>query len=91
MILYNVMEKLVYEELEKIIREKGYKGCTCENCKADIMALALNKLPPKYVVTEQGELISKVIATLPQNQVDILAAVVEASKQVEKAPNHEVG
>ena len=27
-------------------------GCTCEHCIADVTALTLNKLTPKYVVVE---------------------------------------
>ena len=88
MILYNMMEKLVLEELEKVFNKEEYNGCTCERYKADMMALALNKLPAKYVVTEQGEIISKIVATLPQNQVDLLSAVVEASELVKRRPRH---
>lgn len=88
MILYNMMEKLVLEEIEKVLNKGEYNGCTCERCKADMMALALNKLPAKYVVTEQGEIISKIVATLPQNQVDLLSAVIEASELVKRSPRH---
>ncbi|MBE6022732.1 MAG: competence protein ComFB [Cellulosilyticum sp.] len=88
MIIYNIMEEFVSKEVNHLIAGKNYKGCLCERCKADIMALALNQLPAKYVVTEQGQAICKVVATMPQNKVDILAAVVEASKMVMVSPRH---
>lgn len=29
-------------------------GCSCEGCRADALALALNRCPPKYGVSSQG-------------------------------------
>lgn len=89
MFAYNVMEKIVEDELARLIETGSYKGCTCLKCHADIMALALNQLPPKYVVSEKGKLISQIEATLPQNKADNIAAVVAACKLVQQAPRHE--
>lgn len=86
--IYNVMEEFVKEEVEHLMNQEDYKGCTCERCRSDIIAMALNKLPAKYVVTEQGEVICKVEATIPQNRVDILTAVAEAATMVQKSPRH---
>lgn len=45
--------------MEDVVRDvvKKYKNelhmrCTCERCLADVIALALNKLPPRYIVNE---------------------------------------
>lgn len=46
----NVMEHVV-ENVAKDYMER-FGGCTCERCIADIIALTLTKLPPKYVVVE---------------------------------------
>jgi hypothetical protein len=32
----------------------GEGGCTCEGCRADALALALNRYPPKYGVSSPG-------------------------------------
>lgn len=88
MIIYNVMEGIVKREVNRLIESGHYTGCQCERCKSDIMARTLNLLPAKYVVTKEGELISQVEATMPQNQADILAAVVTASKLVQASPRH---
>ena len=82
------MEQFVKEQVEYLIAQESYKGCACERCRLDMAAMALNKLPAKYVVTEQGEAICKVEATIPQNRVDILAAVAEAAKIVQSLPRH---
>ena len=86
--IYNVMEGIVKKEVTNLIELEHYLGCKCERCQADITAIALNLLPSKYVVTKEGELISQIEATMPQNQADILAAVVTATKKVQKSPRH---
>ena len=43
----NIMEDLVLEEFENAAQTLGC--CTCEDCRNDIIAYALNQLPPKYV------------------------------------------
>ncbi|HSH36404.1 late competence development ComFB family protein, partial [Schnuerera sp.] len=56
--LRNLMEDEVIHTINKILKDK-YDICTCEKCKLDIAAIALNNLKPKYVVTEKGELFGK--------------------------------
>ncbi|WP_349669505.1 late competence development ComFB family protein [Lacrimispora sp.] len=46
----NVMEHVVENIARDYIGRLG--GCTCEHCIADVTALTLNKLTPKYVVVE---------------------------------------
>ncbi|NNJ31155.1 late competence development ComFB family protein [Lacrimispora defluvii] len=46
----NVMEHVVENIAKDYIGRLG--GCTCEHCIADVTALTLNKLTPKYVVVE---------------------------------------
>ena len=88
MVVYNIMEDIAKKEVHNLIEVGHYTGCKCEKCRADIMARALNQLPAKYVVTKEGELISQIEATMPQNQADILSAVVTASKLIQKSPRH---
>lgn len=46
----NVMEHVVENIAKEYMERLG--GCTCEHCIADVIALTLTKLPPKYVVVE---------------------------------------
>jgi putative phosphotransacetylase len=48
---YNIMELLVNDEINNIIAEK--EGCFCQECWANIFALAMNGLPPLYVTNER--------------------------------------
>ena len=62
MALINVMEKVVDDKLEEMLKTENC--CQCERCIEDMKAIALNKLPAKYVSTHNGELFSKLDAML---------------------------
>lgn len=47
----NVLEEIVKERVETYMRK--FDVCTCPRCVADIMALTLNGLTPKYVVIDK--------------------------------------
>jgi len=52
--IYNVMESIVWMELDRIV--PNYPDiCFCPLCKSDIIAYALNRLTARYVSTEEGE------------------------------------
>ncbi|MCI8406454.1 MAG: late competence development ComFB family protein [Oscillospiraceae bacterium] len=87
MALYkNVMEDLVEEQFDKI--QKTLQCCTCEYCRSDIIAHALNHLPGKYVVTPRGEIYSKTYALGLQHGTDITAALTAAANVVREHPRH---
>ena len=62
--------------------------CTCDKCLLDIAAIALNDLPPKYIVTEKGELYSKIDTLRQQFEVDVIAAITKAAVLVKRNPRH---
>lgn len=86
MALVNVMESFVDEKLKDMLEAEG--GCRCERCFEDMKAIALNRLPAKYVSTHNGELFSKLDSTIRQNHVDINIAVAYAIECVSKYPSH---
>ena len=86
MALVNVMEKVVDDKLEEMLKTE--ECCKCERCLEDMKAIALNKLPAKYVSTHNGELFSKLDSTLRQSAVDINVAVSNAIACVSKNPSH---
>ena len=51
---YNIMELLVHEQINDVLRSDG--KCTCSQCWSNLGALALNELPPRYV-SEHGRII----------------------------------
>jgi len=54
----------------------------------DIRAIALNSLPPKYVVTRKGELYTKLSSLQQQFDVDIISAITKAAVIVGRNPRH---
>ncbi len=85
-VLKNYMEEVVFSQLQEVLED--INACTCEKCTLDIAAIALNDLPPKYFVTEKGELYSKVNSLRQQFEVDILAAIIKAAVIVKRKPRH---
>ena len=86
--LRNFMEDAVTYKTNDILKTMNI--CKCEKCKLDIIAIALNELPPKYVVSQMGELFTKVNELTQQFEVDIESAIVKAAVQVAKNPKHDV-
>lgn len=84
----NYMEILVYEVLDTVIKEMDL--CKCERCRMDIAALALNSLSPKYVVTYDEILYTKMNLLYQQFEVDIITAVTKAAMAIKENPRHEL-
>lgn len=87
MALINIMESIISEKLSEMLTNEDC--CKCERCVEDMTALALNKLPSRYVSTRNGELFSKLNSKVRQNSVDINIAVAEAIECVSKKPSHD--
>ena len=85
-IYHNVMEEIVEQVYDEMIDE--FPCCTCQSCRCDMVALALNNVRPKYVVTHSGELIGRVDSTTGQNRSDVVAALTKASIVISKNPRH---
>lgn len=87
--LYNILEFEVKQTLEYLLKNNNDIGCSCDHCKNDIMAIALNSLPPKYIVTDKGLLYTKLANFNQQFNTDIVTALAKAIKQVNDNPRHE--
>ena len=82
----NIMEDIVEEQYNGI--KDRLDVCSCEQCHSDIVALALNNLPPRYVSTVSGLTFSKVASTKMQFQTDVQAALIRAAQIVKQYPRH---
>ena len=80
--IYNMMEPLVWMELETIAQtQQG--TCFCSLCRSDITAYALNRLPARYVSTQEGETRFKSL----ERDEKVHETVVEAINHVSKHPH----
>ncbi|NLL68186.1 MAG: late competence development ComFB family protein [Clostridiaceae bacterium] len=84
----NYMEEIVFAAMEDIL--KDINMCTCDRCKYDIAAKALNDLPPQYIVTQKGEIYSKINNLMAQFEVDVISAITKAAIIVKRNPNHDL-
>ena len=82
----NVMEQIVEEKLDEMF--KTYDGCTCERCRADIMAITLNNIQPRYAVTDEGELFAKIQCCNKRGELEIVKQLATAANIVKNNPNH---
>jgi len=83
----NYMEACVGDMLRPVL--DGLNACQCDNCIMDILAISLNSLPTKYVVTKKGKLYTKISNLQNQFDVDIIAAIAKASVIVSRNPRHD--
>lgn len=83
----NLMEELVLKKIEEIWENEDM--CKCERCKLDVAAVALNQLPPRYVLTDKGEVYAKTDTLETQKNVDFITAIMKGIKVVKSNPSHE--
>jgi len=79
----NVMENLVLKNVDAVIQR--FNVCSCDRCRCDICAYALNSLPPRYAVV-QASRIEKVEAEIPKKT--IIDELIKAAIQVRANPHH---
>lgn len=82
-ILVNTMENMVLEKLDSMLAR--FQCCKCDRCKKDIVAMALNKLPPKYMVLIEGQPTPDIDI---QTNAQVVTAMIQAILAVRAHPRH---
>ncbi len=72
----------VVSVMNRFLSERYRQACSCERCRNDITAIALNYLPPHYVVE------ADIGKELGSPWVMVETAVIEAIDRVMEHPNH---
>lgn len=86
MALYNVMEEVVRDVLMQY-KDQLQLTCLCERCFNDIMAIALNELPPRYITNEEyGPYVKAAHVADRQGATNIILIVTKAAKLVSSSP-----
>ena len=85
-VLRNFTEEAVKHYVDRWYKESDI--CQCEECKLDVMALMLNNLRPKYVVTDKGALFAQMDDFDPQHRTDFMTELTHAVQLVNKSPRH---
>ncbi|MFH1460645.1 MAG: late competence development ComFB family protein [Candidatus Omnitrophota bacterium] len=82
----NYMELIVEEAVDRELAEINEAWAKNPKAKLDLMALVLNRLPAKYVVTDKGRIMTKITETEVQFQADIIRELVRAIEIVRNNP-----
>ncbi len=80
------MEDVALRYVDAVLEADG--GCRCAVCRADVMAYALNHLPPRYVASDMGRMMVKLSSFESQFRTDVVAALSEGRKVVRAQPRH---
>jgi len=79
------------ESAVKLYMDRWYKEadvCQCDTCRMDVMAIMLNNLKPKYVVTDTGALYAQLDDFDPQYKIDFMTVMSQAAQIVKNNPRH---
>jgi len=85
--LTNRMEAFVKMAVDDLLKTKK-DICACQRCRLDMIAFALNALPPRYVVTDFGEVVTNLDLESSQWRADVMMASLKAIEIVSRKPRH---
>jgi len=85
--LINVVEILARENVLAMMDRM--EMCTCSKCICDVLALALNSLPTKYVTSDAGKQYIQLESYKKQFETDVDIALMKACMTVKASPNHD--
>jgi len=83
----NYIEKFVRDEL-KHMYEMDKTICKCDNCYQDIMTLTMNNMPPMYVSSDVGHILTMYNLTKDQLRAQVMVEILKAVMTVKKNPRH---
>ena len=83
----NVMEEILTPELI-LYALKSNDTCTCSRCQADVKALMLTRLPPKYIVADNTAVPMMLTYYCNKFRVAVLSQSIRACMKVKEHPRH---
>lgn len=78
----------VFDEVLAQLRKKNPDLCGCERCREDVMAVALNRLRPRYVASDKGEVLTQAVYSRVGGKAEVIASLVQGFELVSKNPRH---
>ena len=85
--VHNYMEDVVKNVMEEVLSERD-DMCSCDKCKLDIVAWALNRLPSKYIVTLKGSVYTRLQELELQFKADVTKEITKAIEHIKDNPQH---
>lgn len=86
--LINLMEETVLKKIDQLWKNTDY--CKCEDCKMDIAAYALNRLPAQYVQSLKGNILYRFESSQNQKDIEVTVVVSKGIEIVGKSPHKNI-
>lgn len=83
--LINLMEETVLNKIGQLWQ--GTQYCKCDQCRLDIAAYALNRLPAQYVQSLKGKVLYQFESSQIQRDIEVTVAVGQGIEIVGKSPH----
>jgi competence protein ComFB len=84
-VIHNLSEEHVQASYESLV-SRFPDFCGCDVCRADAMVYALNRVPARYVSTQQGSVITEVSLEKDQNRAAIDVAMMDGLRRISLSP-----
>jgi len=84
-VIRNLMEDHVAQAYEAM-RPHFPDFCACEVCREDAVVFTLNRVPPRYVATRTGSVLTGINLDKEQSRAAIDVAMMEAMRKITLAP-----
>ncbi len=81
----NVVEDLVRSLYGELL-PRAPDAHDCPLCREDVLVYALNRIPPHYVATLKGEVLSKLDLEVGQSRTDATVVIMEGLRYVAANP-----
>ena len=83
--IHNLSEEHVQASYDSLV-SRFPDFCGCDVCRADAMVYALNRVPARYVSTQQGSVITEVSLEKDQNRAVIDVAMMDGLRRISLSP-----
>ena len=84
--IHNLVEEHVRGAYESL-RPRFPECCGCEICREDALVYTLNRVPPRYVVSRQGTVITEINLEKDQSRATIEVVMMDAFRKISLAPH----
>jgi chemotaxis protein methyltransferase CheR len=83
----NIIEDIASDFLNSALSLR-YDICTCNQCRNEMLAYILSRVPAKYVTTEKGALHTIIEQERVEHEAEIARAMIDAIETISKNPRH---
>jgi hypothetical protein len=84
-VIHNLVEEHVRASYESL-RPRFPEFCGCDVCREDAMVYTLNRVPPRYVASRQGSVLTEDSLEKDQSRAAIDVAMLDGLRKISMAP-----